>query len=169
MSKEKYLANIDRVLVDVLRKNSSNMGDKNKIEYSKDMEQSGEIKKVAFDVYKVDNDPYSSLWTVEDVDGRSYLVRASDPQPELEARGDWTAVSSSDKKDVTLVYKNVPIARFSSDKYGFENSDIITFKSALLDNTKDKAFIKNVLLEQPESKRQALVSGFPEFQRIIKG
>lgn len=169
MSKEKYLANIDKVLLDVIKRNSKNTGDKNKIAYSKDLESSGDIKKVAFDVYRVANDPYKDLWNLESVDGQDYLVRASDPQPALESRGDWTAISSHDKRDVTLAYKKVPIARFSSDKYKFNKDELFTFKSALLENVKDSEFIKNVLMEQPESKRIALVSEFPELKKIIKG
>ncbi len=169
MRKEKYLANIDRILEDVVRRNSKNTGDKNMIPFSSDLEKSGEIKKVAFDVYRVANDPYRDLWNVESVDGKEYLVRASDPQPSLEARGEWTAITSHDQKDITLAYKKIPIARFSSDKYGFKNDDVFTFKSALLENTKDEKFIKDVLLEQPESKRVALVNEFPEFKKIIKG
>ena len=169
MSKEKYLANIDKILEDVVRRNSKNTGDKNKIAYSKELEENGTIKKVAFDVYKVDNDPYNSLWAIEDVGGKSYLVRASDPQPEHRVNGNWTAISSHDKSDVTLVYKKVPIARFSSNSYGFDKENVSTFKSALLENTSDEKFIKNVLMEQPESKRLALMSEFPEFKKFIKG
>lgn len=169
MSREKYLANIDKVLVDVIRRNSKNTGDQNKIVYSKELETEGEIKKVAFDMYRVANDPYKDLWNLKTIDGKDYLVRASDPQPVLEAKGDWTAISSHDKSDITLAYKKVPIARFSSDKYGFNKDDVFTFKSALLENTKDEQFLKNVLMGQPESKRTALVSEFPEFKKIIKG
>lgn len=169
MHKEKYLANIDRILADVVSRNSKNVGDKNKIPYSKDLEANGEIKKIAFDVYRVANDPYKDLWNVESIEGKDYLVRASDPQPSLEARGDWTAITSHDKKDITLAYKKIPIARFSSDTYGFKGEDAFTFKSALLENVKDNKFVKNVLMEQPESKRIALVNEFPEFKKIIKG
>ena len=169
MRKEKYLADIDRILQDVVTRNSKNTGDKNKILYSKELEASGDIKKVAFDVYRVANDPYKDLWNVENIEGKDYLVRASDPQPSLEARGDWSAITSHDKRDITLAYKKVPIARFSSDKYGFKNDDVFTFKSALLDNTNDSKFVKNVLMQQPESKRTALVNEFPEFKKIIKG
>lgn len=169
MSKEKYLANIDKILVDVLRRNSKSMADQNKIAYSEELEDTGAIKKVAFDVYRVENDPYNDLWTIEEVGGKPHLVRASDPQFEREERGNWTAISSYDKRDITLAYKKVPIARFSSDAYGFGKDDVITFKTALLEKANDESFLKNVLMEQPESKRVALVNEFPEFKKIIKG
>jgi hypothetical protein len=169
MKKEKYLANIDQALTNVIKRNSKRISDQDKLVYSRELESEGEIKKIAFDVYRVANDPYSDLWSLETIEGKQYLVRASDPQPSLEVNGDWTAISSHDKRDITLAYKKVPIARFSSDKYGFRKDDVFTFKSALLENTKDESFLRDVLMEQPESKRAALVSEFPEFKKIIKG
>jgi len=168
MSKEKYLANIDKVLQNVIRKTSGNMGDKNRILYSEELEADGTFKKVAFDVYRVENDPYSGLWTLEDIEGKSYLIRASDPQYETKDNGSWTVTSNYDKNNVTLAYKNIPIAGFSSDKYGFSSEDIITFKMALLESVnEDETFVKSVLHEQPNSKKEALVSTFPEFKKFL--
>jgi len=170
MSKEKYLANIDRVLSDVVMKNSKSIADQNRIEYSCDMERSGAIRKVAFDVYRVDNDPYDGLWLVQDVDGKPFLVRASDDPADYEERkdGNWSAVSNNNRDNITLSYNKFPIAAFSSEDYNFSIDDISTFKSALLDNIKnDETFVKDLLLEQPESKRQALVRAFPEFKKFV--
>lgn len=169
MSREKYLANIDRVLEDVIRRNSENVGDKNKIVYSEEMEEDGSILKIAFDVFRVSDDPYNSLWTVDEIQGTKYLIRSNDPQYKDEHRGSWTATSNYDKNDVTLAYNKIPIARFPANKYGFSPSEIITFKMALLDSVNDESFIRDVLFEQPASKREALASQFPEFQKIIKG
>lgn len=170
MSKEKYLANIDRVLEDVLRRNSPNLKDKNKIPYSEDLERKGLISKIAFDIYRVENDPYNGLWTVEDLDGKSYLIRASDPRYESIENGNWTATSSYNKDSITLSYKNYPISSFTSDIYGFNSEDIISFKRALLENVNaDNTFVKDILMEQPESKRKDLIHAFPEFNKIIKG
>ncbi len=170
MSKEKYLANIDRVLQETLRKTSGNLGDKNKIAYSEDLEKKGTFQKIAFDVYRVPEDPYNGLWTLEDHNGQPYLVRASTPQYEQSDSGNWTAISNQDRDNITLSYKKYPIARFSSDKYGFTSEDIVSFKLALLENVNsDEDFIKEVLLEQPESKRSAMLSQFPELQKIIRG
>ena len=168
MSKEKYLANIDRVLQETLSKTSSNLGDKNKIAYSEDLEKKGAFLKIAFDVYRVPEDPYNGLWTLEDHNGQPYLVRASTPQqPDA---GNWTAISNQDRDNITLSYKKYPIARFSSDKYGFTSNDIISFKLALLENVNnDEDFVKEVLLEQPEAKRLAVLSQFPELQKVIRG
>lgn len=170
MSKEKYLANIDRVLEDVIRKNSTSLKDKNKIPFSEDLEKKGHILKIAFDVYRVENDPYNGLWTVEELDGKSYLIRASDPKNESIENGSWTATSSYNKDHITLAYKSYPVSSFTSDIYGFNSEDIISFKRALLESVNtDQTFVKDLLMEQPEAKRLALVSAFPEFNKIIRG
>jgi hypothetical protein len=170
MTKDKYLASIDKVLVNTLRKEAKSLGEKTVIPYSIDMEKTGEITKFAFDVYKVDNDPYNGLWTLEDIDGRQHLVRASDPQFEENARGDWSVISDYDRANVTLAYKKVPVARFGSKDYGFGSDDISTFKSALLERIhQDESFVKDVFAEQPATKREALGKSFPELTKFIKG
>lgn len=168
MKRERYLADIDRILMDTLRKQSPGVSEKKTIKFSEELIESGQIKKVAFDVYKVDNDPYENIWILENIDGVPHLVRASDPSFESSVKGDWAAVSDHDKRNVTLAYKNTPVARFSSQDYGFSKEDIITFKSALLGRIgDDKEFIKEVLAEQPESKRIALADTFPELRKFV--
>jgi hypothetical protein len=126
------------------------------------------IKKIAFDVFKVDNDPYNGLWTTKDVDGEPYLVRMSSPDYEYSSSGDWTAASDYDRENITLSYKEAPIMRFSADEYGFTRDDIITFKSAVLDRTStDEEFIKSILLEQTDAKRSALLVTFPELKKYL--
>lgn len=128
------------------------------------------FKKVAFDMYRVDNDPYESLWALQDIDGKQHLVRASDPQFETRKSGDWDVTSDYDKKNVTLSYKNIPITRFSSDEYGFSSNDISLFKSAIIEksSSSDSAvFIKELLKDQPQNKRDALILTFPELKKFI--
>lgn len=166
MTREKYLADIDKVLTKVLSKESKTLAGKNMIPYTNELETSGLARKVAFDVYKVDNDPYQGLWFLQEVDGAQHLVRANDPTTEPAVQGDWSAISDHLKENITLAYKDTPIARFSSDVYGFRPEDIITFKSALLDRiSRDSEFISEVLAEQPKSKRQALEARFPELKK----
>jgi hypothetical protein len=168
MSREKYLANIDQILSNVLSKKSKDIRSKDRVEFSEDLLKKGFFQKVAFDVYKVDNDPYSDLWVLQDVEGTQYLVRASNPQYQSQDSGEWTVTSNHDKDNITLAYKNIPVSRFSSDVYGFSPEEIITFKSALLDRVKeDQDFIKDVLNSEPEQKREALMLSFPELRKLI--
>jgi hypothetical protein len=168
MKRERYLADIDQVLEKTLREKSPSIADKRRIKFSEDLVESGQFKKIAFDVYKVDNDPYENIWLLEDVDGIPHLVRASDPSFESATRGEWSAISDYEKSNITLAYKNTPVARFSSNDYGFSRDDIITFKSALLNRVSgDADFVKEVLAEQPQSKRLALADTFPELRKFV--
>lgn len=167
MFKEKYLANIDQILLNVIKKTSGKIENQDMIPYSDELVENGTFKKIALDIFRVEHDPYGGLWAVENYQGKPYLVRTHTPQVEQTNRGNWTAVSDYDKSNITLSYKDVPIARFSSKVYGFTPQDVITFKEALLENLEDQSFVKDILLEEPESKRMALISKFPEFKKII--
>jgi hypothetical protein len=168
MIKEKYRTDIDEVLRGFLTKNATSLKSLNRIEYTEGLVGTGAIKKIAFDVYKVEDDPYKSLWLLENIEGKPYLVRASDPKFDLKSEGTWSAVSDYEHKNVTLSYKNIPIARFSSDNYNFLPGDVGSFKTALLElAADDQSFIKEVLAEQPEDKRRALAYTFPELNKFI--
>jgi hypothetical protein len=168
MIKEKYSTDLDSILKEVFQKTASSLATIDTIKFSDDLVESKAIRKIAFDVYKVEDDPYHSLWMLEDRDGQSYLVRASNPTYDANEQGSWTAVSDYEHQNVTLAYKNVPIARFSSEAYGFNSDDIGPFKTALLELIgEDESFLKEVLAEQPEEKRQALATTFPELKKLI--
>jgi hypothetical protein len=155
---------LDDILIKFTKKYSKDFGIKDQIEVS----DSISFKKVAFDRFKVDQDPYDGLWALEDIDGKPHLVRASNPQFEVRKVGDWEAISDFEKRNVTLSYKNIPITRFSSDEYGFSSNDISIFKSALIEKTSsDNSFVKELLKDQPQTKREALVSTFPELKKFI--
>jgi hypothetical protein len=157
-------SHLDDILIKFTKKYSKDFGIKDQIEVS----DSISFKKVAFDRFKVENDPYESHWALQDIDGVPHLVRASDPQFETRKTGDWEVISDYDKRNVTLSYKNIPITRFSSDEYGFSSGDISIFKSALIEKTSsDESFLKELLNDQPVSKRDALVSTFPELKKFI--
>jgi hypothetical protein len=155
---------LDDILIKLAKKQSSDLGVKDQIEISKSIS----FKKVAFDRFKVADDPYDGLWALQDIDGKPHLVRASNPQFETRKNGDWEVISDYDKRNVTLSYKNIPITRFSSDEYGFSSDDISIFKSALIEKTSsDNSFVKELLNDQPHTKREALVSTFPELKKFI--
>jgi hypothetical protein len=155
---------LDEILINFTKKQSKDFGIKDQIEIN----DSISFNKVAFDMFKVDQDPYDGLWALQEIDGKPHLVRASNPQSDIRKAGDWEAISDYEKKNVTLSYKNIPITRFSSDEFGFSSNDISIFKSALIEKTSsDQSFVKELLVEQPQSKRDALVSTFPELKKFI--
>lgn len=168
MIKEKYRTDVDGALRNIFKKTATSLKSANTIEYTNELITSKAIRKIAFDVYRVDNDPYKSLWLLEEHEGKKYLVRASDPTFSSAAQGDWSAISDYEHKNVTLAYKDVPIARFSSEIYGFSPDDIGSFKTALLELAgEDQSFVQEILAEQPEDKRQALAFNFPELRKFI--
>ena len=153
------MSEIDSILIELHRKSSSKISDKNRLKITEDLE----FKKVAFDMYKVLRDQYDDLWKVEEVDGERFLVRSSDPKFSSKAEGSWVVTGNYDGDSVTLSYKNVPICNFSSDEFGFSAEDIYTFKSALLDVVEsDEGFVKKLINKQPEAKVSALKDLFPE-------
>lgn len=159
------MSDLDRVLVELSRSQSTDLSDKNKILISDGLR----IKKVAFDMYKVFGDQYDDLWRVEKEGDDSFLVRSSDPQYQRKEGGDWSASSNYDYNNVTLSYKNVPICAFSAEDYGFNNDDIFTFKAALLDMAStDTGFLKKVIGSQANAKVSAIESIFPDMFKDSK-
>jgi hypothetical protein len=153
------MSEIDSILIELHRKRTANISSKDRIKLTDDLQ----IKKVAFDMYRVLKDQYNDLWKVEDVDGERFLVRSSDPAYTTKEEGSWVVTGNYDSDNVTLSYKKVPICSFSSDEFGFSKDDIFTFKSALLDVIEsDEGFVKKVIGSQPEAKVSAIKSLFPE-------
>lgn len=156
--------NLDKILINLLKKSSKSLADKRRIP----MDGNYIIKKIAFDFYKVDNDPYSGFWVSEESpeDGKMYLVRASDPEAELENTGEWSATSDHKHENITLAYKAVPIARLSHDEYGFNKENLFTFKEVLLDKvSSDNKFLKEIMSTQPVDKISAIYQSFPELNK----
>lgn len=128
-------------------------------------EVASRMRKVAFDVYNIENDPYNALWKLESnaEDGKDYLVRMGD-EPMYEAKtGGWSAVSNENATSITLAYKNFPIQRLSSVEYKFNKEDVSQFKSVLLEKmATDNSFVAKMINAQPEEKKLELIKIFPE-------
>lgn len=158
---------LDNILSKLLQKQSRDLDDKVILEVNKDIG----FEKVAFDLVRITSSPYNpydGLWALSEVEGKQFLVRASDPKFDYKNSGDWSAMSDFEGKNVTLAYKNIPIHRFSSSDYGFSSDDVTIFKSAILDKTtSDEKFLREVLSEQPILKKESLVTTFPELKKYI--
>jgi hypothetical protein len=153
------MSEIDSILIDLHNKRTTDISSKARIKLTDDLQ----IKKVAFDMYRVLKDQYNDLWKAEDVNGEMFLVRSSDPKYTSKEEGSWVVSGNYDSDHVTLSYKKVPICSFSSEEFGFSKDDIFTFKSALLDVIEsEEGFVKKVISKQPEAKVAALRDLFPE-------
>jgi predicted Zn-dependent protease with MMP-like domain len=104
-------------------------------------------------------DKYKHLFTkiafdVFHEDGKEYLSANYEREQEekLQAKSSWEALSDKESKNITLLYKGVPIKRFASSEYGFESDDVDIFKNALV----------NKLSVNQEFVDKALVEAFPE-------
>jgi hypothetical protein len=168
MSKASQNSELDKILLSFINNKKESLVP-TKIKFSQEEVESGNFKKVAFDVYKVDNDPYENLWRLESLADGPYLIRTDAPDLSLESRGEWQALSDIKKENVTLYYKNIAIARFSSSEYGYSRDDIFAFKKSLLEQVNnDNGFLKNILETQPIAKKEALTKSFPEFESLYK-
>jgi hypothetical protein len=153
------MSELDSILIELHKKRTTNISSENRLKLTDDLQ----IKKVAFDMYRVLKDQYNDLWKVEDVEGERFLIRSSSPEYTTKEEGAWIVTGNYDSDNVTLSYKKVPICSFSSEEYGFSKDDIFTFKSALLDVIEsDEGFMKKVIGRQPEAKAAAIKSLFPE-------
>lgn len=122
--------------------------------------------KVAFDVFQLNSSPVESYWTLEKGDdGQEYLVANYEKEPDekLQVKSSWEALSDKESKNVTLLYKGVPIKRFASSDYGFESNDVNIFKNALVNKlSADPEFVDKLMKILTEEKRSALIEAFPE-------
>lgn len=125
--------------------------------------------KVAFDVFQLNTSPVESLWTLEEgEDGKQYLAAMYGDETQekpLEATSEWTALADKEAKNVTLLYKNMPIQRFASKDFGFDAEDVYVFQKTLTNKlSSDKDFLKKFLNSQPEEKKNQLLVQFPELR-----
>lgn len=155
---------LDKTLINFFKNKSENLGDKDIIAVSPEVK----ITKVAFDMYKVYGDHYDCLWKLDNIDGKDFLVRASDPKYDYSKHGEWNISSDYEGKNVTVSYKNVPIQRFSSDDFGFETGSVSLFKSALQEQLSDESFVRDMLSDQSSDKFSAITATYPELKKYFK-
>jgi len=123
--------------------------------------------RVAFDVFKMTGSPVESYWTLEkDDDGKEYLVanyEKSVDAPEIQVNSNWEALSDKRAENITLLYRGVPIKRFASSEYKFDDENLHLFKKALIEKlSSDHEFVDSLMNVLPEEKRKALVEAFSE-------
>lgn len=90
-------------------------------------------------------DSDSHIWKLEQgEDGTEYIIRAEDEeQLSAESNSDWAATPDATKKVVTLSYKGMPLCKFASKDYGFDESSASNFADFLLSKTSDARYVKS--------------------------
>jgi hypothetical protein len=123
--------------------------------------------KVAFDVFQLNSSPVESYWLLEQGDdGEEYLVANYEREiekEEIKVTSSWEALSDKDSKNVTLLYKGVPIRRFASSEFSFNADDVHLFRNTLVNKLrKDSEFKDKMMDTLSDSKKSALLETFPE-------
>lgn len=118
------------------------------------------FQKVAFDVYKQEGS--NKLWELRTEDGTQYLVALYDDSDndlvvESQDEKDWTATADTEGENVTLSYRNTPIARFASSKYQYKPQEAEKFAKFLEVKASDRNFLNNLLDTMPEQKKLAVL------------
>lgn len=119
------------------------------------------FKKVAFDVYKPVTGS-EQLWELRDgPDGKQYLFALYEEGEDIVAQASmkqWYAVPDAQGLNITLSFKQIPIARFASNECGFKPEEANAFAAFIEAKAMNQDFVKEMLKHLPEAKRNALIS-----------
>jgi len=127
------------------------------------------LARVAFDLFKLDEDK-EHLWQVQaDDDGNEFLVRTYElPKEELQAKSDWSVVEDGKKASLTVAYRGMPVHRVVAAKYGAHTpEDVGLLRDLLQAKLTDDEFAARFLMSMPQSKRAALAALFPKFAAMV--
>lgn len=119
---------------------------------------SGQFSKIAFDVYRKNND--NSLWELREVDGKKLLFALYDDESDEQvktASSRWSAFQDSAEQNVTLVCDNVPIFRFAAQDYNF-HGEAARFASYIANKAStDKEFVDSLLEQMTPARRASAI------------
>jgi len=123
------------------------------------------LTRVAYDMFRMDNEP-ETLWKVQsDDDGNEFLVRTySLPDEELSAQSSWSVAADSKKTNLTVAYKGVPIHRLVAADYGAASPRDTDLLASVLRRklATDGEFAGKLLGSLPAAKLRAVAASFPE-------
>lgn len=123
------------------------------------------ITRVAFDLFKLDEDK-ENLWQVQaDDDGNEFLVRTYElPKDDsLQIKSEWSVLEDGKKASLTVAYRGMPIHRLVASDYGAHTQDEVRLLRDLVQaKLADNDFASRMLATLPESKRAALEVIFPK-------
>ena len=124
------------------------------------------ITRVAFDLFRIDEDR-EHLWQVQaDDDGNEFLVRTYELPKEdaLQAKSEWSVVEDGKKASLTVVFCGMPVHRLVASEYGARTPEEVGLLRDLL-QTKlaEDEFAGRFIASMPGPKRAALAALFPKF------
>lgn len=127
------------------------------------------IARIAFDLFRLDEDK-ENLWQVQaDDDGNEFLVRTYElPKEELQAKSDWSVVEDGRKASLTVSYHGMPVHRIVASDYGASvPGDVVLLRDLLRARLADDRFACRFLMSLPEPKRAALAAAFPKIAAAL--
>lgn len=123
------------------------------------------ITRIAFDLFRLDNDK-ENLWQVQaDDDGNEFLVRTYELPKEdaLQAKSEWSVAEDGKKASLTVSYRGMPIHRLMAADYGAcTPEDVGLLRDLVQAKLADDGFASRMLATLPEPKRAALAAAFPK-------
>jgi hypothetical protein len=115
--------------------------------------------KIAADVYKANNGS-SQLWELRDAeDGKKYLYALYNEAEDITitSKSDWSAISDSSGKHVTLAYRKTPIYRFDVEKFNINPSESKTFAEYIKKSAEKKEWRAALLATMEPLQRESVL------------
>ncbi len=113
--------------------------------------------KVAFDLFRLKDKP-EELWQIQSSDDGDFLVRTYLLPDEKENESNWSIQEDKKCANLTVSYKNIPIERIASEKYGAKTpEDVFILQKTLLKKlATDKNFVMKFFNSLHITKKQFL-------------
>lgn len=115
--------------------------------------------KVAFDIYRMKDDPAAKLWELQKAEDGSYIV-ALYSDSEIEKKSDWSVEINKTANNVNFYYKGDYITKLNAKDVGIPLDEA---KSILPEKLADNKKLVSLLMNKVDSNtKETLVSKYPE-------
>lgn len=130
----------------------------------------GRIEKVAFDVVRfVDSQNIDDLWQIQSCDDGEYIVAMYDDDEALKAEASvnpsslWKVASSNATGQVSIFYKDHPLAHFNSSDFGIPKNEASLMNRYLPSKlASSPSFVRKTLGSLSDLQQSEIYSKFPE-------
>lgn len=122
------------------------------------------LQKVAFDVVRfIDGQDIEGLWQIKQTEGGEYIVAMYEDSLDAKVATDWSAYPDKTASNVSVFYKNTPVARISLAQLGIPVEDRSGMAAGLPRKLASNAKLVAGLLQQvPAEDRVQLLQTYPE-------
>lgn len=118
------------------------------------------LVKVAFDIYRMKDDPAAKLWELQKADDGNFIVALYNDGEEIEKQSTWQVEINKSANNVNFYYKGDYVTKLSAKEVGIPlNEAKEVLPARLADNKK----LVSLLLNKVDSNtKETLVSKYPE-------